>query len=125
MAKVTVLDIISTRKTLARLENYARRHMDNLPIAEANDSVREARDMLMNNVEEFENCDVTLLTADTTDLEKRIDYVNSEIEFYQNELAEEMAKKKKNRSKWYVKNCRANLDRYTDEIADLEFRLDA
>ena len=93
MAKVTVLDIINTRHHLKRFENYARRHMDNLPISQANGNVAAARELLRGNVDTFENCDVTELTPDTTEIENSME------------------------------RCRNYIDRLTDDIQDTKQRI--
>jgi uncharacterized protein YicC (UPF0701 family) len=87
MAKVKVSDVFYTRKQLTRLENYSRNHMDNLPIAEMNEKVAEARALLAANVDAFDDMDVATLTVDTSDIQEQIDRLKSHRKDYKENIA--------------------------------------
>ena len=123
MANVTVYDVCSTLKTLKRLENYAHRHMQNVPISEANESVRDARDLLKDNVNNFQRMNVIDLTPDTTDLEERRNRILSELQDNEMELDEELAKKKKNRDSWTVKYCKRRIEELQSRLDQIDEKL--
>ena len=104
MAKLTVRDIFETRRHLVRFENYARRHMENLIIAEPNEAIVNARKLLADNVETFDECDVSELTRDTTDIQ------------------EDLKRAKQNRDYWKnrLQNEESSLANLNDEISDLD-----
>jgi hypothetical protein len=87
MAKVKVSDVFYARKQLARLERYSRNYMDNLPIAEVNANVAAARELLSENVELFDDMDVTTLTVDTTDIQADIERLKDQRRDYKENIA--------------------------------------
>ena len=98
MSKVLVCDILETRRQLHRLANYAYRHMDNLPILEANVNVKAARELLANNMVDFLETDVSSLHKDTTDIEEMLtryidkrDELKDEISHYEKQIIEIIA----------------------------------
>ena len=95
MPKVTVADIFQTRKNLVRFNNYARNHMDALPIEQMNEQMQEARNVLSSMIVEFDQCDVTTLTPDLTTVYKDIEHAESKIEYHKRELKADKKKLKK------------------------------
>ena len=88
MAKVTVRDVTESLRNLKRFENYASRNMDNLPIAQANENVKAARDLLKDTVRDFQDTDVSTLMPDTTDTMERIEYCQAQIDYQQESMAD-------------------------------------
>ena len=125
MAKVTVRNIFETRRNLVRFENYARRHMDNLPISEANDNIAAARKLLAANVDTFDNCDVTELTADNTDALRRIQRMESEVQYYTDQIQELKADRKAEKKDAKRNDYTPDLDWFNNRIAEMkEYRRD-
>ena len=59
---ITVQNIIDTNHSLNRFANYARRHMDNVPIEQFSESVDDVRKSMQKMQRDFMGVDVTTLT---------------------------------------------------------------
>lgn len=127
MAKLTVADIYKTRHHLKRLENYANKNMENLPIAEMNERVKQARELLSDTVEDFDNTDVSTLTRDTTDIEKEIELREQSVENYK-ELVREYEELAANNEaegitdEWtleYLQDYKNSLQKVEERLAEL------
>jgi uncharacterized coiled-coil DUF342 family protein len=127
MPKVTVADIYETRRNLKRLENYANRNMRNLPINEINEQVKQARELLSNTVDDFDNTDVSTLTRDITDIEKEIELREQSVENYKELVREYEELATKNESKgitdeWtleYLQDYKNILQEGEERLAEL------
>lgn len=92
---LTVRDIEATLKTLKRMQNYAERNMDQVPVLQSEEMLSLARNTMYNLYTDFLNSDVSELQpaynkerSEIAILEKNIDYLQESIENYKEQIEE-------------------------------------
>lgn len=136
MPKVIVRDIIESHRQLTRLQRYAERYMDDVPIEQANDSIVEARDLLSENLRNFEALDITTLTPDMSDIRRKlsqsyneIGWLGDEISDYKDDILEmknDGLSKRERKDSWQakeIKRCKREIESYRENIGHLEAEL--